>query len=46
MGEVTVQVHDRSVTLKQGESVLAEATEETVLTVSGEGKLILTAAWY
>ena len=46
MGEVTVQADGHWVTLKQGQSVLAETTEETVLTVSGEGKLILTEAWY
>ena len=46
VGEVTVQAGGHCVTLKQGQSLLAEATEETVLTVSGEGKLILTEAWY
>jgi environmental stress-induced protein Ves len=45
-GEVTVQAGDETVTLKQGESVMLEAAAETVLTVSGEGKLILTEAWY
>lgn len=45
-GEVTVQADGHCVTLQQGQSLLAQATEETVLTVSGEGKLILTEAWY
>ena len=40
------QAGGHCVTLQQGQSLLAEATEETVLTVSGEGKLILTEAWY
>ncbi len=46
MGEVCVQAAGQAVTLKQGESVMLEANEETTLTVSGEGKLILTEAWY
>ena len=45
-GEVTVQADGHCVTLQQGQSLLAQATEETGLTVSGEGKLILTEAWY
>lgn len=46
MGEACVQAEGQTVTLQQGESVLLEAPDETVLTVSGGGKLILTEAWY
>ena len=46
MGEVSIQAEGQTVTLRQGESVLLEAPEKTVLTVSGGGRLILTEAWY
>ena len=46
MGEVCVEVEGQCVTLKQGESLLLESAEETRLTVSGEGRAILTEAWY
>ena len=46
MGEVCVQAEGQTVTLKQGEALLLESEEETLLTVSGGGRLILTEAWY
>lgn len=46
LGEVTVEADGQTVKLCKGESVLVEAAAETVLKVAGEGKLILTEAWY
>lgn len=46
MGEVRVQAEGQTVTLKRGEALLVEAAEETSLTVSDGGRLILTEAWY
>ena len=46
MGEVCVQAEDQAVILKQGEALMLESEEETLLSVSGGGRLILTEAWY
>jgi environmental stress-induced protein Ves len=46
VGEVCVQAEGQAVTLKQGEALLLESAEETILTVSDGGRLILTEAWY